>query len=135
MNTLHVVAAILIRDSRILAAKRLPGGSAGNLWEFPGGKVEANETPQQAIVREIREELGIQVSVEKDFGTYITDIDQNRLSLHCFLCSTSETELCLTSHSQVVWLPAIELRQLDWASPDIPVVHRVIDLMDKMAQR
>lgn len=122
MKDVHVVAAIIHSDGRILAAKRLAGGPSGLKWEFPGGKVEPNEEPQAALRREILEELGLDVIVNDEIGAFVTDIGGLRIRLHCFHCRADGELVSLAAHSEVVWRTPDDLGDLDWALPDVPVL-------------
>ncbi|SKC61063.1 8-oxo-dGTP diphosphatase [Pseudoxanthomonas indica] len=122
MRDLHVVAAVIQFSNKILAAKRLPGGPSGLKWEFPGGKVEKGESPQDALQREIREELSLEISVQQDIGTFATVIGDVRIHLQCFRCVAQSEVVVLSAHSEVMWCSPADLRTLDWALPDVPVI-------------
>lgn len=122
LTDLHVVAAIIFLDGKIMAAKRLAGGPSGLKWEFPGGKVEDGEEPEAALVREISEELGMAISVSEELGSYITELGKWRLRLHCFICDASAGPSKLEAHSEVRWCEADDLGEVDWALPDVPAV-------------
>lgn len=125
-NDLHVVAAVIHHHGRILTARRLAGGPSGRKWEFRGGKLEAGETPREALIREINEELGLNITVGGEIGTFITLLDSLRIRLQCFDCSTQTANVTLNAHSEVRWLKLEQLRRLDWALPDIPVIERLM---------
>lgn len=114
------------RSGRILAAQRLPGGSAGGKWEFPGGKVEPGETAKEALVREIDEELRLEISVEKQLGRYVTVHEGRRIHLDCYWCSCSDTEPQLNAHAAAMWCVQEDMRHLDWAQADIPAVMAIL---------
>lgn len=120
-----VVAAVIQRNARILAARRKVGGPSGLKWEFAGGKVEPGETPQQALTREIMEELGLVIEVGNELGLFITDLVPYRIHLHCFWCNWIGGDLVLNDHEDVRWCAATELHQLDWALPDVPAVELI----------
>lgn len=122
MKDVHVVAAIIHFDGRILAAKRLAGGPSGLKWEFPGGKVEVGESPRAALQREILEELGTLVAVEDEIGTFITELSGLRIRLQCFHCRAEGVSVTLADHSEVAWRTLEDLADLDWALPDVPVL-------------
>jgi len=126
IKDLHVVAAVIHFQGKILAAKRLAGGPSGLKWEFPGGKVEAGEVPQQALAREIHEELGIEIRVRREIGTFSTVIGDRQIHLQCFHYIAETTLVNLVAHSEVVWCPPSRLRDFDWALPDIPVLDVII---------
>jgi 8-oxo-dGTP diphosphatase len=115
-----------MHDGLILAAKRLPGGSAGERWEFPGGKVEAGEAPTEALAREILEELDLKISVDSVLGTFVTQLEKIRIHLQCFRCELVSGEPQLRVHSAIRWCLPAQLPELDWAIADIPAVHAVL---------
>lgn len=103
MKTIHVVAAIIQRDDKVLIAQRLKGEWAG-YWEFPGGKYEPNETGQQAITREIKEELGVDIKVNDLLTTVEYQYPEFYLVMDCYLCELLDDNLQLHDHSQVKWI-------------------------------
>lgn len=115
-----------MRDGHILAAKRLNGGPSGLKWEFPGGKVEPGETARAALKREILEELGLEVAVGDELGTFSTTLGKYRIHLQCFWCTTAAGEPQLNAHSAVTWCHPQELSALDWALPDIPAIAALL---------
>ena len=112
MKTVHVVAAIIRDGSRIFAAQRGKGAQKDG-WEFPGGKIEAGETPQQALVREIREELDTEITVDRFLTTVEYDYPEFHLSMDCYWCSIREGHLTLLEHEAARWLPVDDLRQVN----------------------
>lgn len=120
---LNVVAAVILRDGKVMAAKRNAGGPSGLKWEFPGGKAEHGESPSEALVREIAEELGMLAIVREEMGSYVTEIGNWRLRLHCFICYSFDDPTRMEAHSEVRWCSISELSALDWALPDIPAVE------------
>ncbi|MGV3175432.1 (deoxy)nucleoside triphosphate pyrophosphohydrolase [Aerococcus suis] len=132
MKKIDVVGAILIKDKKILCAQRDEGHSLAGLWEFPGGKIEENETPREALMREIKEELQIDVCVEKEafkYAEYIYDFGQVCLTTYC--CQLMDGDVHLTEHQNIKWLYSNELEQLDWAPADIPTVEKLIKIKDE----
>ena len=123
---IDVVGAIIIKDKKILCCQRGPGRALANLWEFPGGKIEENETKVQALKREIREELKITVSmVEETFDFTRYEYDFGFVNLTTFICYLESGEPQLTEHLQVKWLSPQELDSLEWAPADIPTVEKL----------
>ncbi len=124
MKTVEVVAAVIKHEDKIFATQRGYGDLAGG-WEFPGGKVEPGETPQEALVREIHEELEATVSV----GEFICQVEYDyptfRLSMKCYLCSVAEGHLTLLEHSDAKWLEADALDSVDWLPADVAVVEAI----------
>ena len=105
-------------------------------WEFPGGKVETGESAPQALQREIFEELGINVEVGPSIGTFTTPLDKHLIQLECYWCTSDVREVSLTSHEEAGWFDPIELKVLDWALPDLPVLEVVLrTFVDKHAGR
>mgnify|MGYP003038392211 CR=1 FL=1 len=122
MKTINVVAAVIVHDGKVFATQRGYGEFVGG-WEFPGGKVEAGETPEQALVREIREELETTVSVDSFVYQVEYDYPAFHLSMGCYMCSIVEGHLHLLEHSAAKWLGAANLRSVDWLPADIEVVN------------
>lgn len=121
MKVVKVVAAIIAQEGRIFATQR-GYGEFKEGWEFPGGKIEAGETPQQALVREIREELDTEVEVGDLLGTVEYDYPMFHLSMQCFLCRIKSGSLNLKEHEAARWLAEDELDSVDWLPADIEVL-------------
>ncbi|MBR0404119.1 MAG: (deoxy)nucleoside triphosphate pyrophosphohydrolase [Eggerthellaceae bacterium] len=126
MKTIDVVAAIIKQHDRILATQRGHGDHAGG-WEFPGGKIELGETPEQAIVREIREELEATISVDQLVTVIDHFYETFHLHMHCFLCHVTDGELKLHEHRAARWLDAGTLDSVDWLPADVKVVQAIKD--------
>jgi len=124
MKTINVVAAIIKKDNKIFATQRGYGEFKGG-WEFPGGKMEAGETPQQALCREIEEELETEISVDQFVTTVDYDYPNFHLTMHCFLCSIKEGNLTLLEHSAAKWLDMKHIDTVDWLPPDVEVVNQL----------
>ena len=121
---IHVVAAIIRQDDQVFATER-GYGDFKDWWEFPGGKVEAHETPQEALAREIREELDTVIEVG-DFLTTVTYAYPNfDLTMDCFWCRIAEGHLTLLEHEAARWLPLDNLRQVKWLPADVEVVEAI----------
>jgi 8-oxo-dGTP diphosphatase len=125
-QTISVVAAVILHEGRVLAAKRKTGGPSGEMWEFAGGKVEPGEPERTALNREILEELGLIVRVGEEMGTYTTQLGQLNIALKCFGCELIGGNLVLNAHDEVLWCHPNEMESLQWAPPDIPAVHDVL---------
>jgi 8-oxo-dGTP diphosphatase len=127
MKHIEVVAAIIIYEGQILCVQRGPAKHdyISSKWEFPGGKVEEGETKLAAIVREIQEELHIHITVDAFFTTVEHSYPDFQLTMHSFLCSCESNELTLTEHSDYKWLSKNELKELDWAAADLPIVEKL----------
>lgn len=122
MKEIKVVAAIIQKENKILATKR-GYGEFINMWEFPGGKIEPGETKKQALVREIKEELNIEISVDK----FALDIEYQYpnfyLFMSCFMCSIKEGSIELLEHNDGKWITKEELNILNWLPADIDAVN------------
>ena len=124
MKTVDVVAAVIKREDAILATQRGYGDFKGG-WEFPGGKVEAGETPEQAILREIHEELEAIIEVDSYLTTVEYDYPSFHLSMRCYVCHVAQGHLELLEHSAAKWLTASELDSVDWLPADVAVVDAI----------
>ena len=122
MKVVKVVAAIIAEKGRIFATQR-GYGEFKDGWEFPGGKIEEGETPQQALVREIQEELDTEVDVGNLLGTVEYDYPTFHLSMQCFLCRIKSGRLNLKEHEAARWLAEDELDSVDWLPADIEVLE------------
>ena len=124
MKTMEVVAAIIKKDDKIFATQRGYGDFKDG-WEFPGGKMEPGETPEQALVREIKEELEADIKV----GNLITTVDYDypnfHLTMHCFMCELLSNEIILVEHEAARWLTKDQLDEVDWLPADIEVVEKI----------
>lgn len=123
MKSVEVSAAIIVDDSQpphILATKRGYGDLIGK-WEFPGGKLEPGETSEAAIIREIKEELSIDISVQDYLTTVKYDYPFFHLTMHCYICTMSGT-IELKEHEAMKWCSLDELQKLDWCPADQLVV-------------
>ncbi len=125
MSVVHVVGAAIVLGQRCLVAQRAAGMSLPYKWEFPGGKVEPGESPQQALRREISEELGLEVTVGRLLGRGSAQVGDKLISLDVFAACVTGGALRLREHAQSVWATADELAQFDWAAADIPSVGAV----------
>ncbi|MDO4770868.1 (deoxy)nucleoside triphosphate pyrophosphohydrolase [Porphyromonas sp.] len=121
MKRIEVVAAI-IRDGDMYLATQRKGGEWDGYWEFPGGKIEAGETHQEALLREIREELDVLINIGDRLCTVEYDYPTFHLTMHCYLCALSEGEPKLSDHKAMRKLKASELHTLTWLPADIEVV-------------
>lgn len=119
----EVAAALIEKDNLFLIAKRIEGDDFENKWEFPGGKLEFEETPFMAIEREIKEELAINVKAVSHVGTWHHQLIDKEICLHLIKCQSDKTidianAQNLTAHSQLAWHPTDELLEIDWIGSD-----------------
>ena len=121
---IHVAAAVIRDNGRIFATQRGYGGYK-DWWEFPGGKIEPGETPQEALVREILEELDIRIEVGDFLTTVEYDYPEFHLVMDCFWCAIKEGELKLLEHEAAKWLPITDLRQVKWLPADVLVIDEI----------
>ncbi|MDE0546860.1 (deoxy)nucleoside triphosphate pyrophosphohydrolase [Microbacterium sp. C7(2022)] len=120
---LIVVAAVVTDNARVLACRRAPGRTSAGLWEFPGGKVEDGEAEADALIREIREELGVEIHVGAHLTTDDTRLGSRTIRLVCFRATLKGAlPVSSTDHDAMRWLRRDELREVRWAAPDLPAV-------------
>ena len=122
MKQIEVVAAIIRKEDKIFATQR-GYGDFKDWWEFPGGKMEVGETPEEALVREIREELSAEISVDEFLCTVEYDYPSFHLKMHCYLCSLVTEALHLNEHEAAKWLTKDELDGVKWLPADVEVVE------------
>ncbi len=130
MKIIEVVAAVIFHENKILCALRGDHkfDYLSNKYEFPGGKVELNETAEQAIVREIFEELNLNIQVNKHLITVNHEYPHFKIELLTFLCETSSiNNLIIQEHKKVEWLNYSELLSLEWAAADQPIVNYLLE--------
>ena len=120
----HVVAAIILKDGKVFATRRGYGEWKG-WWEFPGGKIEAGETPQAALVREIREELDAEISVGDLLDTVEWDYPDFHLTMHCYLCALLSESIHLNEHEAAAWLTTDILRSVNWLPADVALLDKI----------
>ena len=124
MKTIKVVAAVICRGDSVFATQR-GYGNYKDWWEFPGGKIEAGETPEQALKREIREELATEISVGDYLMTVEYDYPEFHISMDCFICSIISGELTLLEHESARWLPLSDPWQVRWLPSDIEIIKKL----------
>ena len=118
----HVACAIIRRDGLILAAQRSAAMNLPLKWEFPGGKLEAGETPAECLRRELVEEMGVTIVVGQSLPLHTHHYQSFTVTLYPFACSIESGEITLHEHAAMVWLRPEELHTLDWAEADLPVI-------------
>ena len=124
MKTVRVVAAIIIENDKVFATQR-GCGEFKDGWEFPGGKIEPGETPEEAIVREIKEELDTEVEVIELLDTVEYDYPNFHLSMGCFICKIKSGDLVLKEHEAAKWLTKDTLGSVEWLPADMGLVREI----------
>ena len=124
MKTVRVVAAVIRKDDKIFATQR-GYGEFKDGWEFPGGKIEDGESPEQALAREIKEELDTDINVRDLIDTIEYDYPNFHLSMDCFWCEILQGELELKEHESARWLSKEKLYSVDWLPADIGLIEKI----------
>ena len=122
MKTINVVAAIIMKDGRVFATQR-GYGDYKDWWEFPGGKIEPGETPEEALVREIREELHAEIEVMRLVDTVQYDYPKFHMDMSCYLCRLISDEIELVEHEAARWLDLDDVWSVKWLPSDIEVIE------------
>lgn len=130
MIQIEVVAAIIRKGDKIFATQR-GYGDFKDWWEFPGGKMEAGETPENALKREIREELSTEINVDDFLCTVEYDYPQFHLTMHCYICSLQTEALHLNEHEAAKWLSNDELDSVKWLPADLQIIDAISLLLKK----
>ena len=120
---IHVACAIIERDSLVLAVQRSPAMSMPLKWEFPGGKIESHESPEDCVRRELLEELGLQISIDGQLPPSTHRYPTFTITLYPFTCSIQSGEMVLHEHSGALWLRPEKLLTLDWAEADTSAIN------------
>ena len=128
MKTIEVVAAIIIKDGEVFATQRGYGEFKG-WWEFPGGKIESGECPQEALVREIREELDAEIEVGDLLETVEWNYPNFHLTMHCFICSLTSESMHLNEHEAATWLTKETLYSVKWLPADEGILSKIETLI------
>ena len=121
MKTIRVTAAVIVHEGRIFATQRGYGPYKDG-WEFPGGKIEAGETPEQTIVREIREELNITIAADRYITTIEYDYPDFHLSMDCFYAHIEEGQISLLEHEAARWITKDQLDEIPWLPADLLLI-------------
>ena len=124
MKIVEVVAAVIRDGDKIFATQRGYGGFKDG-WEFPGGKIESGETPQEALKREIMEELDTEIDVKDHLITVDHDYDAFHITMHCYWCDVVYGDLALKEHEAAKWLNKEHLYTVDWLPADLPVAKEI----------
>ncbi len=120
---IHVACAIIERDGLVLAAQRSATMNLPLKWEFPGGKIDQGESPEECLRRELVEEMGIHVHVGQRLTASTHHYPDFAITLHPFICSIQSGEIVLHEHAAITWLAPNKLHALDWAEADLPVIE------------
>lgn len=124
MKTIEVVAAIIKKEDKIFITRRASGDFA-DMWEFPGGKIEKLESREEALIREIKEELELDIDVLEFLITIDYDYSNFHLTMHCFICKILGGKLNLNAHNDSKWITLDELDEPEWVPADILVVEAI----------
>ena len=125
MKTIEVSAAIIHDKTGCIFATQRGYGEWKDWWEFPGGKIEQGETPEEALAREIKEELNAEISIDKFVTTVEYDYPKFHLTMHCYLCSLTTDSLHLNEHEAAKWLTKEELDSVKWLPADLIVIENL----------
>lgn len=128
MKTIKVVAAVIKRNNKIFVTQR-GYGEFKDGWEFPGGKVEKGETKEEALIREIKEELDTVIKVDSYLDTIEYDYPDFHLSMDCFICYVVEGNLVLKEHEDSKWIKKEEIDTLNWLPADLVIIDKVKEMM------
>jgi 8-oxo-dGTP diphosphatase len=127
MKQVHVVGAVIINDiGEVLCALRSQSMSLPGLWEFPGGKIEDGELPQQSLVREIQEELGCQIEVGDQITDTVYEYPTVKVRLSTYYSQITQGNPHPSEHEKLLWLPKNQLSSLEWAPADLPALEKIL---------
>ena len=134
MKTIYVAAAIIHNGNKIFATQRGYGDFKG-FWEFPGGKIEQGESPEDALRREILEELDTHIAIEQRVTTIEWDYQQFHLTMHCFWCHVESGSLTLKEHQAACWLTTDELDSVEWLPADKDILSKIKVLLQSLPNK
>lgn len=126
----EVVCAVITKDDKIFCCQRGPKGECAFKWEFPGGKIEPGETKEEALVREIKEELNCNIKIEKFITTINHEYNTFSLTIHVYLCSLKESDPILLEHKSSIWCDKDKLNELDFAEADYKFLDKIKKIID-----
>ncbi len=121
-----VTAALMINDGKVLVAQRADPPKLAGFWEFPGGKLEKGESLEECLIREIHEELNLNISIVRWFGQSIYKYETGAIDLQAFVCKINDGQLLVNTHSDVIWSSAAGLTNLPFLPADVPFVERLM---------
>lgn len=130
MKRIEVVAAVIRNEEGQIFATQRGYGDFKDMWEFPGGKMEKDESPAQALVREIREELDTLIDVGELIDTVEFDYPAFHLTLHCFWCTVISGKLLLKEHEAARWLDPDDLKAVEWLPADYSILEKIVSLLN-----
>ncbi|MET6997532.1 (deoxy)nucleoside triphosphate pyrophosphohydrolase [Chitinophaga defluvii] len=132
MNTIRVTCAIILREGKILAAQRSETMSLPLKWEFPGGKINKGESEVECLRRELLEELNLSMLIKGRLSNSLFNYGDFTVELIPFIVDYVESEIILHEHRQIGWFTSFELKDLDWAPADVPILQEFLDRTIKM---
>jgi 8-oxo-dGTP diphosphatase len=128
VKRIQVSCAIILKDDKVLSAQRSESMALPLKWEFPGGKIEKDESPEECLIREIREELNLDIEIIRSFQSNFHSYNpQKEIELIPYLCRLLGGDLILKEHQKVIWEEVDKLSFLDWAEADLPILKNFID--------
>ena len=130
-KTMQVACAIIERDSKVLAVQRSERMNPPLKWEFPGGKIKQGESPEQCVVREVSEELNLEIAVGRSLPSVSHDYPDFSVTLYPFICAMVSGEITLHEHKALLWLSSHELWSLDWVAADFPIISAYCDRLKR----
>jgi 8-oxo-dGTP diphosphatase len=125
---INVTCAIIIKEDKILVTQRSEKMKLPLKWEFPGGKIEKNESEQESIIREIKEELNIEIKIIDNLTSSTFDYGSFEINLIPFIANYVSGDICLLEHKDYKWLYKTELIKLDWAEADLPILREFLSI-------
>lgn len=134
MKHLQVACAIIERDGLVLVTQRSPAMDLPLKWEFPGGKIDPSELPQDCLQRELIEELGLNINIGYALPLHTHNYQTFTVTLYPFICTIEAGEITLYEHASFVWLKPEGLHALDWAEADLPVIQTYLDSLKAALQ-
>ena len=126
----EVVCAVIVKDNKVFCCQRGSKGECAFKWEFPGGKIESGETKEEALLREIKEELNCTINIEKFITTIDYEYNTLSLTMHVYLCSLKDDEPILLEHKSSVWCDKDKLEDLDFAEADYKFLDKIKKIID-----
>jgi len=126
MDTVRVVCGIIFKEDKILLCRRKAEKSLGGYWEFPGGKVEPNESESDALIRELKEELAMQVEIDKHFKTIIHQYENVQIELIAYGCKFIQADFVLIDHDEIQWVEKTKLLSFNLAPADVPIAKALV---------